>query len=116
MGFHRRGILLDNCVADTVGHSSLVAYCPLLVLAIVERCDGVVHAPACVQANVVVFPEKMANLPLSRSEVFGELRKELHDDKEFHQSDAHVFIIMGASVRPALITCENKEVATLHIC
>lgn len=42
----------------------------------------------------------MANLPLSRSEVFGELRKELHDDTEFHQSDAHVFIIMGASVRP----------------
>lgn len=41
----------------------------------------------------------MANIPLSRSEVFGELRKELHDDKEFHQSDAHIFIIMGASVR-----------------
>lgn len=41
----------------------------------------------------------MANIPLSRSEVFGELRKELHDDKEFHESDAHIFIIMGASVR-----------------
>ncbi|TWW56923.1 Glucose-6-phosphate 1-dehydrogenase [Takifugu flavidus] len=41
--------------------------------------------------------EKMANIPLSRSEVFGELRKELHEDKEFHQSDVHVFIIMGAS-------------------
>uniref|UniRef100_A0A673C883 Glucose-6-phosphate 1-dehydrogenase n=1 Tax=Sphaeramia orbicularis TaxID=375764 RepID=A0A673C883_9TELE len=40
---------------------------------------------------------KMSNLPLSRSEVFGELRKELHEDEEFHQSDAHVFIIMGAS-------------------
>lgn len=40
----------------------------------------------------------MANIPLSRSEVFGELRKELHEDKEFHQSDVHVFIIMGASV------------------
>ncbi|XP_030626022.1 glucose-6-phosphate 1-dehydrogenase isoform X2 [Chanos chanos] len=39
----------------------------------------------------------MTALPLSRSEVFGELRKELHDDKEFHQSDAHIFIIMGAS-------------------
>lgn len=38
-------------------------------------------------------------IPLSRSEVFGELRKELHEDEEFHQSDAHVFIIMGASVR-----------------
>lgn len=49
----------------------------------------------------------MANIPLSRSEVFGELRKELHDDKEFHESDAHVFIIMGASVRPALLKCAN---------
>lgn len=41
----------------------------------------------------------MSNIPLSRSEVFGELRKELHEDEEFHQSDAHIFIIMGASVR-----------------
>lgn len=49
----------------------------------------------------VPFPEKMANIPLSRSEVFGELRKELHEDKEFHQSDVHVFIIMGASVSRA---------------
>uniref|UniRef100_A0A671KXC8 glucose-6-phosphate dehydrogenase (NADP(+)) n=1 Tax=Sinocyclocheilus anshuiensis TaxID=1608454 RepID=A0A671KXC8_9TELE len=37
------------------------------------------------------------SLPLSRSEVFGRLRKELHDDVEFHQSDVHIFIIMGAS-------------------
>lgn len=44
------------------------------------------------------FLVKMSNIPLSRSEVFGELRKELHDDKEFHQSDVHIFIIMGASV------------------
>lgn len=51
----------------------------------------------------------MANIPLSRSEVFGELRKELHDDKEFHESDAHVFIIMGASVRPVLVKCENRD-------
>uniref|UniRef100_A0A8C1G7F5 glucose-6-phosphate dehydrogenase (NADP(+)) n=1 Tax=Cyprinus carpio TaxID=7962 RepID=A0A8C1G7F5_CYPCA len=36
-------------------------------------------------------------LPLSRSEVFGQLRKELHDDAEFHHSDVHIFIIMGAS-------------------
>ncbi|KAJ4934400.1 hypothetical protein JOQ06_007195, partial [Pogonophryne albipinna] len=41
--------------------------------------------------------EKMTKIPLSRSEVFGELRKELHEDEEFHQSDAHIFIIMGAS-------------------
>ncbi|KAJ8397014.1 hypothetical protein AAFF_G00010680 [Aldrovandia affinis] len=39
----------------------------------------------------------MAAVPLSRSEVFGQLRKELHDDEMFHQSDAHIFIIMGAS-------------------
>ncbi|CAB1453100.1 unnamed protein product [Pleuronectes platessa] len=39
----------------------------------------------------------MSRIPLSRSEVFGELRKELHEDEEFHQSDVHVFIIMGAS-------------------
>lgn len=38
------------------------------------------------------------SLPLSRSEVFGELRQELYDDEEFHQSDVHIFIIMGASV------------------
>uniref|UniRef100_A0A3P9NJ27 Glucose-6-phosphate 1-dehydrogenase n=1 Tax=Poecilia reticulata TaxID=8081 RepID=A0A3P9NJ27_POERE len=37
-------------------------------------------------------------LPLSRSEVFGELRQELYDDEKFHQSDVHIFIIMGASV------------------
>uniref|UniRef100_A0A8C2HID1 glucose-6-phosphate dehydrogenase (NADP(+)) n=1 Tax=Cyprinus carpio TaxID=7962 RepID=A0A8C2HID1_CYPCA len=37
------------------------------------------------------------SLPLSRSEVFGQLRKELHDDAEFHHSDVHIFIIMGAS-------------------
>lgn len=43
-----------------------------------------------------------STLPLSRSEVFGELRKELHDDVEFHQSDAHIFIIMGASVSPSV--------------
>lgn len=40
----------------------------------------------------------MSGLPLSRSEVFGELRKELYEDEEFHQSDVHIFIIMGASV------------------
>uniref|UniRef100_A0A8C2ERP9 glucose-6-phosphate dehydrogenase (NADP(+)) n=1 Tax=Cyprinus carpio TaxID=7962 RepID=A0A8C2ERP9_CYPCA len=39
----------------------------------------------------------LMSLPLSRSEVFGQLRKELHDDAEFHHSDVHIFIIMGAS-------------------
>ena len=47
----------------------------------------------------VVFPAEKMSIPLSRSEVFGELRKELYEDEEFGQSDAHVFIIMGASVR-----------------
>lgn len=42
--------------------------------------------------------EKMSVIPLSRSEVFVELRKELYEDEEFHQSDVHIFIIMGASV------------------
>uniref|UniRef100_A0AAY4B3X7 Glucose-6-phosphate 1-dehydrogenase n=2 Tax=Clupeocephala TaxID=186625 RepID=A0AAY4B3X7_9TELE len=37
------------------------------------------------------------SLPLSRSEVFGELRKELYDNEKFRQSDVHIFIIMGAS-------------------
>lgn len=41
----------------------------------------------------------MATVSLSRSEVFGELRKELYEDEEFRQSDVHIFIIMGASVR-----------------
>ncbi|XP_064160789.1 glucose-6-phosphate 1-dehydrogenase-like isoform X5 [Anguilla rostrata] len=41
--------------------------------------------------------EEMAALPLSRSQVFGELRKELHEDQEFHHSDTHIFIVMGAS-------------------
>uniref|UniRef100_A0AAY4B2X3 Glucose-6-phosphate 1-dehydrogenase n=1 Tax=Denticeps clupeoides TaxID=299321 RepID=A0AAY4B2X3_9TELE len=42
------------------------------------------------------FSVKMS-LPLSRSEVFGELRKELYDNEKFRQSDVHIFIIMGAS-------------------
>lgn len=61
----------------------------------------------------VPLSEKMANIPLSRSEVFGELRKELHEDKEFHQSDVHVFIIMGASVRAAVI-CGYRTVKWGH--
>ncbi|XP_016148954.1 glucose-6-phosphate 1-dehydrogenase-like [Sinocyclocheilus grahami] len=47
------------------------------------------------------------SLPLSRSEVFGRLRKELHDDVEFHQSDVHIFIIMGASVS---LLCPSKGI------
>ncbi|XP_053281550.1 glucose-6-phosphate 1-dehydrogenase isoform X1 [Pleuronectes platessa] len=53
----------------------------------------------CIVEHKEVCGEKkeMSRIPLSRSEVFGELRKELHEDEEFHQSDVHVFIIMGAS-------------------
>ncbi|KAJ8257436.1 hypothetical protein GJAV_G00185580 [Gymnothorax javanicus] len=40
--------------------------------------------------------EKVAAVPLSQSEVFGLLRKELHEDVEFDRSN-HIFIIMGAS-------------------
>lgn len=54
----------------------------------------------------------MANIPLSRSEVFGELRKELHEDKEFHQSDVHVFIIMGASVSRVVICSQPVFILT----
>ncbi|KAL4655489.1 glucose-6-phosphate 1-dehydrogenase-like [Arapaima gigas] len=53
---------------------------------------------------------KMSSLPLSRSEVFGQLRKELHEDKEFHQSDVHIFIIMGASLGSM-----SEKVSFLHI-
>ncbi|XP_041093083.1 glucose-6-phosphate 1-dehydrogenase isoform X2 [Polyodon spathula] len=35
--------------------------------------------------------------PLSHSEVFGQLRKELFDEEQFRQSDTHIFFIMGAS-------------------
>lgn len=34
---------------------------------------------------------------LSRTQVCGILREELHQGNAFHQSDAHIFIIMGAS-------------------
>uniref|UniRef100_A0A672RG13 glucose-6-phosphate dehydrogenase (NADP(+)) n=1 Tax=Sinocyclocheilus grahami TaxID=75366 RepID=A0A672RG13_SINGR len=56
------------------------------------------------------------SLPLSRSEVFGRLRKELHDDVEFHQSDVHIFIIMGASVslRVCLFVCLDGTLPQCH--
>uniref|UniRef100_A0A3Q1K2S0 Glucose-6-phosphate 1-dehydrogenase n=1 Tax=Anabas testudineus TaxID=64144 RepID=A0A3Q1K2S0_ANATE len=62
---------------------------PLLVFCFVST--PAVLCVVCVCVCVCV------NIPLSRSEVFGELRKELHEDEEFHQSDVHIFIIMGAS-------------------
>ncbi|KAM6976516.1 glucose-6-phosphate 1-dehydrogenase-like [Aplochiton taeniatus] len=33
----------------------------------------------------------------SRSEVFGQLRRELYGCNQFHRSDAHIFIVLGAS-------------------
>ncbi|XP_039656717.1 glucose-6-phosphate 1-dehydrogenase isoform X1 [Perca fluviatilis] len=57
--------------------------------------SGVATDPS--SSSLDLRPEKMNNIPLSRSEVFGELRKELYEDVEFHQSDVHIFIIMGAS-------------------
>ncbi len=50
--------------------------------------------------------------PLSRSEVFGQLRKELYDDVEFHQSDVHIFIIMGASVSLSCVVYLNLSVSS----
>lgn len=35
---------------------------------------------------------------LSRTQVCGILREELYQGDAFHQSDTHIFIIMGASV------------------
>lgn len=35
---------------------------------------------------------------LSRTQVCGILREELYQGNAFHQSDTHIFIIMGASV------------------
>ncbi|ELK18794.1 Glucose-6-phosphate 1-dehydrogenase [Pteropus alecto] len=35
---------------------------------------------------------------LSRTQVCGILREELYQDDTFHQSDTHIFIIMGASL------------------
>lgn len=35
---------------------------------------------------------------LTRSEVFGQLRKELYGEKQLNDSNTHIFIILGASV------------------
>lgn len=70
--------------------STLFSNFVVVVVVVVIVCITVPPPDCCL--------EKMTNIPLSRSEVFGELRKELFEDEEFHQSDAHIFIIMGASV------------------
>lgn len=40
----------------------------------------------------------MSEEPVSRSEVFGQLRKELYGEERSAGSDTHIFIILGASV------------------
>lgn len=42
--------------------------------------------------------QKMSAEPATRSEVFGQLRKELYGEEHSSGSDTHVFIILGASV------------------
>ena len=42
--------------------------------------------------------QKMSTEPLTRSEVFGQLRRELYGDKQSTHSPTHIFIILGASV------------------
>lgn len=40
----------------------------------------------------------MSAEPLTRSEVFGQLRRELYGEDHVSDSNAHIFIILGASV------------------
>lgn len=42
--------------------------------------------------------QKMSTELLTRSEVFGQLRKELYGEKQPNDSNTHIFIILGASV------------------
>lgn len=42
--------------------------------------------------------QKMSLEPATRSEVFGQLRKELYGEEHSSGSDTHIFIILGASV------------------
>uniref|UniRef100_A0AAQ5ZYV3 Glucose-6-phosphate 1-dehydrogenase n=1 Tax=Amphiprion ocellaris TaxID=80972 RepID=A0AAQ5ZYV3_AMPOC len=41
--------------------------------------------------------DKMSTEPLTRSEVFGQLRKELYGEEQSTHSNTHIFIILGAS-------------------
>lgn len=42
--------------------------------------------------------QKMNTELLTRSEVFGQLRKELYGEEQLNDSNTHIFIILGASV------------------
>ncbi|XP_070696035.1 glucose-6-phosphate 1-dehydrogenase-like isoform X2 [Pempheris klunzingeri] len=41
--------------------------------------------------------QKMSTEPFTRSEVFGQLRRELYGEEQSSHSDTHIFIILGAS-------------------
>lgn len=43
----------------------------------------------------------MSTEPLTHSEVFGQLRKELYGEKHSGDSNTYIFIILGASVSTA---------------
>lgn len=62
-------------------------------------CDhiGVWVAPILLQQRHWVV-QKMSTELLTRSEVFGQLRKELYGEKQPNDSNTHIFIILGASV------------------
>lgn len=50
--------------------------------------------------------QKLSAEPATRSEVFGQLRKELYGEEHSSGSDTHVFIILGASVSiPSTLPC-----------
>ncbi|XP_059188886.1 glucose-6-phosphate 1-dehydrogenase-like [Centropristis striata] len=52
---------------------------------------------ATVQDRLEQLELKMSSEALSRSEVFGQLRRELYGEEESSKSNTHVFIILGAS-------------------
>lgn len=54
-------------------------------------------APVLQQQRHPVVQKMSAEL-LTRSEVFGQLRKELYGEKQPNDSNTHIFIILGASV------------------
>lgn len=52
----------------------------------------------------------MSAEPLTRSEVFGQLRRELYGEEQSSDSNTHIFIILGASVSMTselLTTCHE---------
>lgn len=58
------------------------------------------------------WAKKMSTEPLTRSEVFGQLRKELYGEEQSSHSSTHIFIVLGASVSRTfeLVTTWHKVV------